>query len=203
MFSPGRFFFFLFSSSSFCWPSRAACRSFVPRPGIEPVPRIVEAQSPNYWTAREVPSLEGLMQDVASGRLSSMASQPGCSGISVPGPGCPGAAGARPQLVPGPWAQRRPLCPPPQTPGPRGPSDPAEEGGVWPCTTSLLTLFGPQFPICNKRAMSEMSCRQGLRAGKSSPPFSLFPDCEALLTPGSTHCFFCFQVWVSLVSPPN
>ena len=27
----------------------------VPRPGIEPVAPAVEAQSPNHWTAREVP----------------------------------------------------------------------------------------------------------------------------------------------------
>ena len=29
----------------------------VPRPGIEPVPPAVEAQSPNHWTAREFPLL--------------------------------------------------------------------------------------------------------------------------------------------------
>ena len=29
----------------------------VARPGIEPVPPVVEAWSPNHWTAREVPEL--------------------------------------------------------------------------------------------------------------------------------------------------
>ena len=30
-------------------------RILVPRPGIEPGPPAVEAQSPNYWTTREFP----------------------------------------------------------------------------------------------------------------------------------------------------
>ena len=30
-----------------------ACGALVPRPGIEPVPPAVEAQSPNHWTTRE------------------------------------------------------------------------------------------------------------------------------------------------------
>ena len=34
----------------------AACMwDLVPRPGIEPVPPALGAQSPNHWTAREVP----------------------------------------------------------------------------------------------------------------------------------------------------
>ena len=32
-----------------------ACQILVPRPGIEPGPSAVEAQSPDPWTAREVP----------------------------------------------------------------------------------------------------------------------------------------------------
>ena len=34
-----------------------ACGSFVPQPGIEPVPRALEAQNLNQWTAREVPAV--------------------------------------------------------------------------------------------------------------------------------------------------
>ena len=41
------FFFFL--------PCREARRILVPRPGIEPAPPAVEAQSLNCWTTREVP----------------------------------------------------------------------------------------------------------------------------------------------------
>ena len=37
----------------FFW-GHAACRILVPRPGIEPMPLAVKAQSPNHWTAREV-----------------------------------------------------------------------------------------------------------------------------------------------------
>ena len=33
-----------------------ACGILVPRPGIEPVPSAVTAQSPNYWSAREFPN---------------------------------------------------------------------------------------------------------------------------------------------------
>ena len=32
-----------------------ACGILVPRPGIEPSPPALEAQSVNHWTAREVP----------------------------------------------------------------------------------------------------------------------------------------------------
>ena len=43
-----------------------ACGILVPRPGIEPRPSAVRVQSPNHWTAREVPvcSLRG-NQDAA------------------------------------------------------------------------------------------------------------------------------------------
>ena len=41
--------------SFFFWPYLAACRILVLRPGIEPVPRPMEAQSINHWTVREVP----------------------------------------------------------------------------------------------------------------------------------------------------
>ena len=34
-----------------------ACGISVPRPGIEPVPPAVEAQTLNHWTAREVPNV--------------------------------------------------------------------------------------------------------------------------------------------------
>ena len=36
-------------------PLRTACGILVPRPGIEPMPPAVEAQSLNHWTTREVP----------------------------------------------------------------------------------------------------------------------------------------------------
>ena len=39
---------------------RTACGILVPRPGIEPVPPVVEAWSPNHWTAREVPTFSFL-----------------------------------------------------------------------------------------------------------------------------------------------
>ena len=37
----------------FFWPHHAACGILVPRPGVEPRPSAVKAQSPNHWTARE------------------------------------------------------------------------------------------------------------------------------------------------------
>ena len=37
------------------WSRRVACRILVPQPGIEPVPPVVEVQSLNHWTAKEVP----------------------------------------------------------------------------------------------------------------------------------------------------
>ena len=37
------------------WPHHAARRILVPRPGTEPVPPAVEAQTLNHWTTREVP----------------------------------------------------------------------------------------------------------------------------------------------------
>ena len=42
--------------SFFFWWHSVACRILVPQPGIEPSPPAVEAQSLNYWTAREVPN---------------------------------------------------------------------------------------------------------------------------------------------------
>ena len=45
-------FFFFFS----LWPRYMVCGILVPWQGIEPVPPAVEAQSPNHWTAREVPA---------------------------------------------------------------------------------------------------------------------------------------------------
>ena len=41
----------------FFWPWLAACGCgiLVPQPGIEPRPSAVRAQSPNYWTTRELP----------------------------------------------------------------------------------------------------------------------------------------------------
>ena len=35
-----------------------ACGILVPRPGIEPTPPALEAQSLNHWTAREVPEMK-------------------------------------------------------------------------------------------------------------------------------------------------
>ena len=40
------------------WPHCTACRTLVPRPGIEPTPPAVEVQGLNHWTAREVPQEE-------------------------------------------------------------------------------------------------------------------------------------------------
>ena len=37
------------------WLRCTACGLLVPRPGIEPGPLAVRAQSPNHWTAREFP----------------------------------------------------------------------------------------------------------------------------------------------------
>ena len=42
------------NSTFFFWPLHAACGSFVPRAGIEPLCSAVEAQSLNHWTTREV-----------------------------------------------------------------------------------------------------------------------------------------------------
>ena len=39
-----------------------ACGILVPRPGVEPVPPAVEAQSPNHWTAREFPLLVSFLK---------------------------------------------------------------------------------------------------------------------------------------------
>ena len=40
------------------WPYHAACGILVPRPGTEPAPPALEAQSLNHWTTREVPCAE-------------------------------------------------------------------------------------------------------------------------------------------------
>ena len=62
----GEFYFIFY----FCfWPHCVARGILLPRPGIEPGPSAVKAQSPNHWTAREVPcgrilnltGLEGFM----------------------------------------------------------------------------------------------------------------------------------------------
>ena len=47
----------LYHILSFTWPHHAACRTLVPRPGIELGPTAVKALSPNHWTAREFPRL--------------------------------------------------------------------------------------------------------------------------------------------------
>ena len=51
-------YFFIFY---FCWSRCTVGRGarhagiLVPHPGIEPMPPVLEAQSPNHWTTREVP----------------------------------------------------------------------------------------------------------------------------------------------------
>ena len=42
---------------TFFWLLSAACGISVPQPGIELKLAVVEAQSPNHWTARELPAL--------------------------------------------------------------------------------------------------------------------------------------------------
>ena len=44
------FFFFLKEVSFIFWPLCLACGIFVPRPGIEPAPWAVKAQSLSHWT---------------------------------------------------------------------------------------------------------------------------------------------------------
>ena len=44
-------FYFLF----IFWPCHASCGILVPQPGIEPGPSAMKVQSPNRWTARELP----------------------------------------------------------------------------------------------------------------------------------------------------
>ena len=39
------------------WPHHRACKILVPWPGIEPTAPVLETQSLNHWTAREVPIL--------------------------------------------------------------------------------------------------------------------------------------------------
>ena len=48
----------------FFWLRLAACGILVPRPGIEPVPSTVRAQSPNHWTTREfLPSVSFMIKE--------------------------------------------------------------------------------------------------------------------------------------------
>ena len=42
------------------WPHTAARWILVSKPGIEPMPLAVEAQSSNHWIAREFPKLKDL-----------------------------------------------------------------------------------------------------------------------------------------------
>ena len=53
--------FFWYFLQVFCvWPQHAACGLLVPHPGIEPTTLVLEAQSLNHWTTREVlPLLQG------------------------------------------------------------------------------------------------------------------------------------------------
>ena len=46
-----RWVFYKYIFSHF-WPCHAACRIFVPQPGVKPA---LEVQSPHHWTARGVP----------------------------------------------------------------------------------------------------------------------------------------------------
>ena len=39
----------------FSWLHHKVCGIFVPQPGIEPAAPVLEAQSLNHWTTREVP----------------------------------------------------------------------------------------------------------------------------------------------------
>ena len=45
---------FIYLLLLFFWSRQAAGGILVPRPGIEPAPPAVEAQSLNHWTTREV-----------------------------------------------------------------------------------------------------------------------------------------------------
>ena len=38
------------------WPHHSVCGILVPRPGTEPTPLAVEAQSLNHWATREAPA---------------------------------------------------------------------------------------------------------------------------------------------------
>ena len=39
------------------WLCHDSYKILAPRPGIEPTPSAVKVQSPNHWTAREVPKV--------------------------------------------------------------------------------------------------------------------------------------------------
>ena len=44
----------MWTESVFFWPHSAACGILIPWPGIEPVPLVLQEQSLNHWTSREV-----------------------------------------------------------------------------------------------------------------------------------------------------
>ena len=48
----------------FCLAALLACGILVSRPGIEPGPPAVRAQSPNHWTAREFPIIQSFKSSV-------------------------------------------------------------------------------------------------------------------------------------------
>ena len=50
------------------WSCRAACGILVPRPGIEPAPPALEAQSLNHWTTKEVLKVGSLMSHLPGTR---------------------------------------------------------------------------------------------------------------------------------------
>ena len=49
--------FYFYSFIYIFWLRCAACGNLVPGPGIEPMPRALEAQNLNHWTTREVPGM--------------------------------------------------------------------------------------------------------------------------------------------------
>lgn len=90
------------------------------------------------------------------------------------------------------WAVLRPPCPLCQMPGPCGLWDPAEEGRVRPCSTSLLHAYlfwGLSFPACRKRVLSEGSpLLPRPEPARPSPPL-----------PQEALCLLCVRVRVSPV----
>ena len=51
-----QFYLFYFLYRHIFWPQLETCRILVPQAGIKPAPPAVEAQNPNYWTARKFPT---------------------------------------------------------------------------------------------------------------------------------------------------
>ena len=51
----GSLYLFIYLFIIIFWPRRVACRISDPRPGFEPVPPALGAQSLKHWAAREVP----------------------------------------------------------------------------------------------------------------------------------------------------